>query len=251
MRVERDGLGGVASILLGLSYLSVGASFLLMPAVLRSNMDYASRLAAHGSLAHGSQKAFFASYVVGCVLAFAAVPAIVQRVAGSRCPVVEWTTRLSYLGFAVLAITALRWLAMEPTLASLYAGAEPGAQVGIVAAMSTIPLDPHGWLIFGSVGVWLLALSIRGLRDGSIPRSLGVLGICGALTYLLIPIGNEWGVPGLVVWAAGMGGGCLAPVWYGWMGVRLLGGEARSVALNPTAGTRRQGGSTALARESR
>lgn len=215
-------LGGTLSILLGVSYIVVGIAFFAQPAELRPGGDFdqfwstmAENPTAH-LLVHWA-------FALGALLALAAVAAISEVVRPANEGWVRWTRYLALLGFAVMAITNFRALAVEPALAQAYVAGNASTQAAIVATTPLIDLNPQGWLGFGAVGVWLLVLNLLALREDTWPKTLAYVGIVGAILYWFVVAGLALGVPLLTAIAAGLGGIIVAPVWYIWMGLRLQG----------------------------
>ena len=64
-----------------------------------------------------------------------------------------------------------------------------------VKAALTVPgtlagLDPQGWLRWGSVGVWILVVSLSALRGNIWPKLLAYIGISSGIVYCLVVATN-------------------------------------------------------------
>lgn len=213
-------VGGWASILLGVSYLVVGVGFFLQPTAQRPGSSATDQLA---SLAEtrGAYLAVNWSFVVGALIALAAVPAI-SRVVNGRRGWVRWGQNLAYLGFAVTAVNFLRIVTRAPVEAAYFVGTDDELVRALITGnFIRLSLDPDGWLVFGAVGIWVLIVSVAALRDGVIPPLLGAVGIATAIAYWLVVVGNILGITPLIGIAAGVGGVILGPIFYIWMGLRL------------------------------
>lgn len=84
-----------------------------------------------------------------------------------------------------------------------------------------ISIDPHMWLSFGLVGVWVLTISWLLLRKKVLPRAFGSIGIAIFVFYFLIEVGTVFKSEFLISASAGLGAIILAPIWYIWLGIIL------------------------------
>lgn len=218
-------VGGVAAILLGASYPLVGLTYMFQPDGLNQTVDYARHLRAYGTGATWLHVAEFAGLALGAVLAFAAIPAVAERFRQGAEGWVRWSSAVAYLGFGALAVSTVRHLVIEPELAQAFRLAGPDGRPAVVAAASTLSADPDGWLQFGGVGLWVLAISVIGLRGRQMPAALGIVGIAMAAMYWVPIVATYLPVPSLNAVAAGLGGVVLAPLWYVWLGVLLYRGR--------------------------
>lgn len=224
--------GGVCSILLGISYVLVGALYLLLPADQRSAP---TDLAFYTSIAQGPAllRIYYLIFALGAVLGLGAVPAISESVRRVNEGWVRWTTNLAFLGFAVTAIDFFKVWAIQLYRAEIFVNADASTQAAISATSDG--LDPQGWFSFGMVGAWVLAISLLALRENLWPKSLSYVGIALTGMYWLIVVGNVFGIGILLSVAAALGGVILAPMWYIWVGLRLRQVEQaeRAQVLNP------------------
>jgi hypothetical protein len=225
-------LGGVCSILLGISYVLVGALYLILPA---DQTSAPTDLAFYTSVAQspGLLRIYYLIFALGAVFGLGAVPAISERVRSAHAGWVRWTTNLAFLGFAVTAIDFFKVWAIQVYRAEIFVNADASARAAISATSDG--LDPQGWLGFGLVGAWVLSVSLLTLRENLWPRSLSFAGIALAGIYWLIVVGNVFGIGILLSIAAALGGVVLAPIWYILVGLRLRQGEQveRAQVLNP------------------
>jgi hypothetical protein len=132
---------------------------------------------------------------------------------------VRWTANLAFLGFAVTAIDFFKVWAIQVYRAEIFVNADASARAAISATSDG--LDPQGWLSFGMVGAWVLAVSLLAWRENLWPKSLCYAGLALAGIYWLIVVGNVFGIDILLSIAAALGGVILAPIWYIWVGLRL------------------------------
>ncbi len=214
-------VGGICSILVGISYIVVGITFLLLPAVQRPGGEPAAFLPSFAESPTLASIEYLA-FALGAVFALAAIPAISETVRAGNEGWVRWMSALAYLGFAVVALTFFQLLALVPGIASAFVAAESEVQPFIAKDFSLLGLDPQGWLTFGGVGLWVLVVSLLALRGNTWPTLLAVVGIAVAVLYGLVTAGNVLGIPELITIAAGLGGVILGPIWYIWIGARLF-----------------------------
>lgn len=225
-------LGGLCSILLGVSYVLVGVFYLLLPADQKSAPDdlafYTSILQSPGLL-----KIYYLMFAVGAVLGLGAVPAISESMRGAHEGWVRWMANLAFLGFAVTAIDFFKVWAIQVYRAEIFVNSDASTRAAISATSDG--LDPQGWLSFGMVGAWVLAVSLLALRENAWPKSLSYVGIALASIYWLIVVGNVFDIGILLSIAAALGGVVLAPIWYILVGIRLRQVEQpeHSQILNP------------------
>ena len=216
-------LGGSCSLLLGISYLVGAVVYLLLPP---DQQDAAGippgRFLA--SLAHTStlSMVFYGILAVGSLWGIAAVLAISQSVRSPNDGWVRWTSTLAIIGFAVSAVDWFRRLALDPAWAAAYVQGDAAVKAALTVPGALQGLDPQAWLRFGAVGVWILVVSLLALRGGAWPKPLAYVGIAGTLTYWLIVLSNVLQIQLFTAIVAGVGGVILLPIWYIWLGLRLL-----------------------------
>ena len=211
-------LGGFCSILLGISYVLIGALYLLLPADQKAGGDTA---AFYTSVAQNPTliRIYYLVFALGAVVALGAVPAISEGVRSVHEGWVRWTTNLAFLGFAVLAIDFFRTWAFQAYRAAVFVAGDASTRAAIEATDQG--LDPQGWLGFGAVGAWVLVVSLLALQGSIWPRTLSYLGIAVAILYWLVVVSFVFNIGILLSIVAGLGGVILAPIWYIWVGLRL------------------------------
>ena len=150
MSVQR--IGGACAVVVGLSYVLVGITYLLLPNEQRPESPSATFLPSYAA------NPTFARLInwetaLGALFAVGAVMAITELVREAGPGLARWTGNLAVIGFAATAISGFRALAVQPLMASSYVAADASAKAAIVANANP-NLDPDGWLAFGVVGVW-------------------------------------------------------------------------------------------------
>ncbi len=212
-------LGGNCSILLGILYLVIGVTYLLLPADQKqtSAVDkFLPSLAANPTI----QVVQFWVFALSGLVAIAVVLALSESVRSENEGWVRWTSTLAILGFAVVAINNFRNIAFQPGLARAYVEGDAVTKT-VIELSGPFSLDPQGWLGFGAVGLWVLVVSLLALRAGIWPKLLTYIGIATAVAYWLIVAGFVFNQETLFTIGAALGGIILAPIWYIWAGLRL------------------------------
>jgi hypothetical protein len=209
-------LGGLFAILLGISYILIGAIFLMLPADQRTGGDlfYASVVRDPTLI-----NFYYLIFALGAVLALGMLPAVAESVHSQHEGWSRWASNLAYLGFAVTAIDFFRFWSTQDYRASVFVAGDASTRAAIDATAQG--LDPQGWLGFGAVGVWVLVVSLLAMRANAWPRPLSYIGIAVAVLYWLVVVSNVFGIDILLSIVAGLGGVVLAPIWYIWVGMIL------------------------------
>ncbi|MFQ5947058.1 MAG: DUF4386 family protein [Anaerolineae bacterium] len=212
-------LAGTASVLAGLSFVVVIITLFLNPAEsLRDPAEYWAFLA-NDPNAVLLQVIESWALGLGSLLAIAVVLVLLDHLRSQSETWIRWTSILALVGFAVFAINSFTSIAADPARAAAYATG--GAAVR--AAIEVTPLvvvDQQGWVAAGTVGLWLLTVSLVGLRSKEFSWGLHVVGILSAAAYwiliALLTLNPELiGSPASSLFF-------LVPLWYLWMGVTLL-----------------------------
>jgi Domain of unknown function (DUF4386) len=216
-------LGGICSILLGISYIVVAVIYLVLPPEQQDAAGippeiFLESLAQNPTLyiAGGLVFAF------GSLLGVAAVLAISESVRSANQGWVRWTRTLAIIGFAVNAMDSFRRVTLDPTRAAAYVKGDAAVKAALtVPGASTAGLDPQAWLRLGAVGLWVLVVSLLALRGNTWPKPLAYWGIIVAIVYWLIVASNFLQIQSFTAIVAGVGLVILTPVWYIWFGLRL------------------------------
>ena len=212
-------LGGNCSILLGILYLVIGVTYLLLPADQKqtSAVDkFLPSLAANPTI----QVVQFWAFAFSGLIAIAVVLALSESVRSENEGWVRWTSNLAILGFAVVAINNFRNIAFQLALARTYVEGDAVTKT-VIELGGPFGLDPQGWLGFGAVGLWVLVVSLLARRAGIWPNLLTYIGIATAMAYWLIVAGFVSNQEILFTIGAAVGGIILAPIWYIGVGLRL------------------------------
>ena len=212
-------LGGNCSVLLGILYLVIGVTYLLLPAAQKqtSATDQFLPSFAENPTTQVIQWWVFA---LSGLIGIAVVLAVSESLRSAHEGWVRWTSTLAILGFAVVAINNFRGIAFQPALARAYVEGDAMTKAAIEVS-GPFSLDPQGWLGFGAVGLWVLVVSLLALRVGAWPTLLTYMGIATAAAYWLIVVGFVFNQETLFTIGAALGGILLAPIWYIWTGFRL------------------------------
>src|SRR5262249_22019716 len=217
-------LGGICSILLGVSIIVVGGTYLPLPPDQQQIVGlYTHPGAFLESVAHNSTLLTleFWAEALGALVGVATVLAISARVRVANDGWVRWTSTLAVIGLATTTIDDLRFLALTPGRAAAYMQGDAAVKAALTAPGALEGLDPHHWLRLGAVGLWVLVVNLLALRARAWPAPLAIVGIGVALVYWLAVAGIVLQIPAALTLVAGVGAIALAPLWYIWLGLRL------------------------------
>jgi hypothetical protein len=214
-------LGGLCSILVGISYVVIGICYALIPIEQRPGGSPAQLLA---SVAQNSTMILieYWAFALGACFALAAVFAITERVRAVNDGWARWSSYLAFIGFAVTAVTYFRLMAQVPRRAALFATGDATLRSALAATQVDLYLDPQGWMGFGAIGLWVLVVSVLAFRANLMPKPLVYIGIGAGVLYWLVVAGYVTGIETLTAFSAALGGIVLGPIWYIWNGILLL-----------------------------
>ncbi len=215
-------LGGTCSILTGVTIIAVAVMYLLLPPEQQDACGCPDKFLA--SMAHNPTLYMVdnAALALYSLLAIAVVLAISASVRAVHDGWVRWTSTLAIIGLAVTAIDALRHAALDPVKATAYVRGDAAVKAALTVPGALQGLDPQGWLRYGAVGFWILVVSLLALRGGTWPKVLVAVGIGVTLSYWLFLVGQVVQSQSLLAILGGVGGVIFVPIWYMWLGLRLL-----------------------------
>jgi uncharacterized protein DUF4386 len=222
-------LGGVCSILVGISYVVIGVTELLLPPEYTAQNNARVPILFFGP----NQMLLMAQWSAmawGAVFALAVIPAISGKVQALNEGWVRWTSTLATLGFAVIIIDNYWALVVTPSIAAAYAAGNATTRIALDLPGVAQVTDAKGWLGYGAVGLWVLVVNVLALRGNVWPRLLAYLGIASAVGYFLVlasMVIPNFSSMALVV--AAIGGVVIGPIWYIWMGLTLYRDNSRLV----------------------
>ena len=178
---EMARVGGVASIAVGILYLVVAVTHMLIPMEQRAAVGDG-----HGFYQSFSQDPTFSLiewWTLGflSLIAIAVVLAVYERFKPLHAGWVRWASALALLGFGTTAIIEFTSVGRHPILAQGYMAGDASTQAAI-ASQPALVLDPYGWLRFGVVAFWILVISVLALRAQTMPRLLGYAGVGAGLS---------------------------------------------------------------------
>lgn len=225
-------IGGACSILTGISFLVVGAAYLLIPADQRPGSAAAKFFPSFNADPTASLLLYWA-FALGSVFALGAVPAIAALVRAKGEGWVQWTTNLAFLGFAVNAIDNFRLIGVQAQRAADYVAGDATTKAAIAASQGALNLDPQGYLVFGGTGLWLLAVNALAMRERILPTPLTYVGAAVAVAGGLVIAGFVTRTEVLISIAALVGGVIAGPIYYIWTGIVLR--RAPREAMAPAA----------------
>ncbi len=211
-------LGGVCSMLLGVSYLGVGLTTLLLPPVVTYANDVQSPLM-YFEANRGMVLAQYWAFLLVGVFGIAVVPAASAMVQHLDEGWVRWTSALAMLGFAVSILDNYWAIVVTPAQVAAYvSGTVVTRQVLTVPGMAQF-IDVQGWLGYGAVGAWILTISLLALRSRAWPRGLAYVGVVSAVGYFVALLSQV--LPGykILTLVAAPTAIILGPIFYVWLGV--------------------------------
>ena len=217
-------VAGALAIVIGILYLLIGVNYLFMPEAQKEYLkpEFWPAFSAHPASGMIEYIAFAA---IG-ILALGVVPIISGLAGGKVSGFFQWVVSLGMLGFAVHAVEEIRLLALTKRIADAYVAGDAATRSAI-AALGLQNLDPLHLFKFGLVGLWVLVVSILGFSKKTLPAVLCAIGIVGGVAFWVNLVGNVLQLVPIVT-ATAITAIVLGPIWYIWVGVRLLGGRAAS-----------------------
>ena len=222
-------LGSVCAVLLGASYSIVGLSYLLLPeeqqggTLLHDPEKFLISMSRSAALITVHHLAFGLGALVGLALVFA-VYDMARRFNEAW---VRWLSGLGVFGFAVTAIDNFKIVAAEPIRAVRYMAGEATVKAIMKETDYLVSIDPHMWLGYGLVGLWVLGASWILLRNRAVPRLFGLLGIAIGFIYFFVEAGTVLRSEAWLTAAAALGAVLAGPVWYIWLALILKQSGAR------------------------
>jgi hypothetical protein len=214
-------LGGICSVIVGISYVVIGITELLLSPELSVENNARAPIMFFESnrvllLTQWSAMAW------GAVFALAVIPAVSEKVRHLNEGWVRWTSTLATLGFAVTILDNYWAIVMTPDIAIAYVAGGEAVRAALSVPGAPQFIDIQGWLGYGAVGLWILVVNLLALRGNILPRLLAYLGIAVAIAYFLVNASTAFlGLRGIILVLAGIGGVVLGPIWYVWMGLIL------------------------------
>lgn len=164
MTKKANRFGAISSIAAGVLYVAMVILFIVVPVGANAVID-------HHHYANILNVGHFLLAFLG-LAGLAAVPALTEKAAGEPSPFLAFTRTVAMIGFALMSINNFRQTGLDHQLA--HEAVTKGGDVldaVIIGWAGFVELSPDGWLDFGGVGLWLLALSITVLRSGASPAS--------------------------------------------------------------------------------
>jgi hypothetical protein len=212
-------VGGLFAILLGLTKVWTGISYLTIPADQRAAMPGKVFLPAYAQ-GHGLLNSLFWAEALVGVFGLAIVPALAKWLVDQRNEGwVKWTGTLATVGYAVSAIGYFLTLARLPGIATAFVNGDPSTQAALAVTWKSTP-DLFGFWGYGAIGIWVLCMSLLMLQRADISKVFAGIGVFTAALSLLVAVGTYFKLQPLLLIAAGAGG-IAAPVWFIWLGVLL------------------------------
>jgi hypothetical protein len=209
-------LSGICSLLIGVLYIFLIIYAVAIPTGQRYEpgqffMNYAQ-----------SPAAMSVAWIVMAATSILAIVIVLPIGVLIHSEISEWmrlATSVGLVGFATATVSFLTMLGKAPGLAQAYIAGDSATRAAI-AAIGLPQLDPWNVLVLGGVGTWLLVVNIYALQGRTLTRLHAVIGVGLAVFHLVAVVAAIIQSEGLDQIAAGAGA-ILAPIWYGWMGIRM------------------------------
>ncbi len=215
-------LGGICSILIGVSYVVAAVVFLLSPVKVQDAAgippgEFLETLAQNST----SYTVPLGLAALDSLLTIAVILAVSESVRSANEGWVRWTSALAIFGSGVNAVEFLNRITLNPARAAAYVQGDAAVKAALTVPGALAGLDPQAWLRWGAVGVWILVVSLLALRGNIWPKLLAYVGIAVAIVYCLIVATNLLQSQLFTAIVGGIGGVILWPVWFIWLGLRL------------------------------
>lgn len=215
-------LGGVASIAVGVLYLIIAITFLLVPAEQQggSGTEDLLRFFPSFHVNPTPMMALYVEFLLCAVLAMAAVPAITALVRDVNEGLSSWTSNLALLGFALVAVYYVQMIAEAPSRTAAFMAGDSSTRAALAIPSG---VDPQFLLRYGTTGLWIFIVSVLALKGSKLPKILAAIGILGAAMYWLLAVSDVVGMAATLHTIVAIVGGVVAgPIWFIWVGSRLL-----------------------------
>jgi hypothetical protein len=213
------GLGGACAILSGALLPLTAIAYLLMPPAQQSWADPAAYLLSFAQAPTFAMIEYTANVLIA-VLSLGVVVSIPHVLRPVHEGWLRWATTVAIVGNSVNAIQYIRELSLIPAMADRFLLADSTTRAATAASLYLVPLDIYGWLTYGAIGAWLLAVNILALPGSRWPRTLSWIGIAGGIDYWLVVAGPVLRLEALSL-IASIAGVVLGPIWFVWMGLFL------------------------------
>lgn len=213
----RKKLGGICSILIGVSYISLIIYAVIIPP--------GQRYDTYEFFKNYIENPFYMNFAwiimaLTSILAFAVIPAVSDDIKSEDETWIPFGNILGTVGFSVSAASFLTMLGRTPAMAQLYINSDSSARAAI-AAVGLPQLDPYNILVLGGVGIWYLIINITALKRRIFSKFHGLSGIIlGVFMWSAVfaaILKSE-----LLDQIAAGAGAVFAPIWYIGLGVHLL-----------------------------
>jgi hypothetical protein len=216
-------LGGFASIAVGISYIVIGITTVLLPSNLGGGVPDVQSPFMYFEANRGLLMTQYWAFTIGAIFALAMIPAVSATVQHLNEGWVRWTSSLATLGFAV-AILDNYWAIVEtPARAAIYVTGTDAIRAALSVPGEPQAIDVQGWLGNGGVGLWALVIGVLALRGKVFPKGLAYVWIFGACAYFMALVSAvipDLSLSGVGIVISGLGA-ILGPIGYGWMGIHL------------------------------
>jgi hypothetical protein len=216
--VRQQKVGGFAALYLAAAYV-VAMPYFLVVVKYQSAVDPAEKVALLVSNHDSMRAMYLVTYIIfGIVLAVLAL-ALYARLKDGTPTLAQAATAVGLIWAFVLVASGMIFNAGMGAVVGLH-GTNPAQAVSAWQAIEPVAqgLGGSGGELLG--GLWVLLVSVAGLRTGALPRALNWLGVViGAAGVLsVVPVLGDLKYPF----------GLLQIVWFVWLGIVMLRTTARA-----------------------
>jgi hypothetical protein len=219
--IERNRLGGIAAILIGLLNIVLVIYVVVTPAASRFDAGEFFRYFAEDPL---SLSIAWIVFAVTAVLSYAVIPAVGDLVEGLNRNWERSATFYGIVGYTVLGVWAITLARTVPELAQNYVSGDEMTRIAILA-QGLPEIDPDGWFTFGGPGTWLIVMNILALCGGRLSKMHGIVGILLGFSHWATVFAALFEFEPLNL-IASAGGALFYPVWFIWLGFLFLRGRS-------------------------
>ena len=217
---ERSPIGGICAIIVGIINVFLVLYIVAIPADQRFGPgSFYEFYIAHPA----TYTVVWTVVALTGLLCFAAVlPAVNRRLKDFKNEWFRIASILAIVGWAVMALKFFTLLGGAPTLAETYASGDELTRK-VLDAVGLYQLDPYELLAMACPGLWLITVNTIAFRERIWNRVVTVFGMIIGVGYILVTPATIFELEMLDMVAAGLGA-ITAPVWFIYIGIRLLKG---------------------------
>ncbi len=210
-------LGGIAAIIIGLLNVVIVIYFVFATGEQRADSQVFFVNFAENPLALSIAWIVFSA---SAVFSYAVFPAVSDLMEGVHRAWARAATIYGIVGYTVLGVWAITLTRTAPKLAANYVSGDEVTRTALLA-YGLPEIDPDGWFSFGGIGTWLIVMNVLALCGNRLPKVQAIIGILAGISAWATVFGALLDFEPLHL-IASAGGALFFPVWFVWLGVRLM-----------------------------